>query len=382
MNHINEIIVIGTNHHNTLSMVRCFGEEGRKVSLYIYGASHSYIANSIYVANVLYFATASEAIAAIPLDSSNKPLVIACSDEVSSLMDSQYDVFTQRCHFFNAGKERKITAFMDKQKQLQMAKECGFYVPSSIDVLPNDVVSSEINYPCFIKPKASIYGGKNIAICWNKEELREALKKYPPQYNILIQDYIRKDYEIVVLGISVGDKTVIPGFIQKHREEKGGTTYSTVKPISELNDGIVEACKQLINKIEYQGLWGIECIKQQDKYYFLELNMRNDATTYAMKVAGVNLPFLYLKLIENSNYHIVHNSVKIINSMVEFNDFNFVLKGKVGLFRWIREYRESECKYFFSDNDPNPFNLMRKEYLRFLRKQILTFLCLKSSSKV
>lgn len=370
MNHINKIIIIGTNHHNTLSMVRSFGEEGRQVDLYVYGDNHSYIASSKYVDNVSYHATASDAIAAIPVEPSNKPLVIACSDEVASQMDLQYDMLQQGCHFFNAGKTGRITTYMDKQKQLLLAKECGFHVPSSIDVLPKDVLCTEVQFPCFIKPKASIYGGKNIAICQNEEELKRALMKYAPQYNILVQDYIQKDYEIVILGAVLGDKIVMPGFIQKHREERGGTTYSTVRPIIELNEKLVEACRQMIKKIGYEGLWGIECIKQGDKYYFLELNMRNDATTYAMKVAGVNLPFLYLQLLENISSPIALNPVRIIDSMVEFNDFNFVLKGKVGLFRWIREYKKAECKYYYSPKDIEPCKLRRKEYVSFLKKRI------------
>lgn len=370
MNHINKIIIIGTNHHNTLSMVRCFGEEGRKVNLFIYGDNHSFITSSIYVDSVSYFATATDAVAAIPLASSNKPLVIACSDEVASLMDLQYDVLRQGCHFFNAGETGRVTAFMDKQKQLQLAKECGFQVPLSIDVLPKDVVCTEVNFPCFIKPKASIYGGKNIAICQNEEELKTALKKYNPQYNILVQDYIKKDYEIVVLGATFGDKILSPGFIQKHREERGGTTYSTVRPIIELDQRLVEACRQMIKKIGYQGLWGIECIKQGDKYYFLELNMRNDATTYALKVAGVNLPFLYFQMLENINSPVVLNPVRTINSMVEFNDFNFVLKGKVGLFRWIKEYKKAECKYYYSAVDLTPFCEQKKVYIKFLKSRL------------
>ena len=65
--------------------------------------------------------------------------------------------------------------------------------------------------------------------------------------------------------------------------------------------------------------------------------------------------------------------VRTINSMVEFNDFNFVLKGKVGLFKWIREYKGAECKYFYSSADPKPCTIMKAEYLNFLRKRILKF---------
>lgn len=373
MSHINKIIIIGTNHHNTLSMVRCFGEEGRKVSLFIYGDEQSYIASSIYVSEVSFFPTALDAIEAIPFDGSHKPLIIACSDEVSSLMDLQYNNLIQKCYFFNAGETGRITAFMDKQKQINIANECGFSIPASIDTLPCNVDYSHVNYPCFVKPKASIHGGKKISICRNEKELRTCLNKYDPQFNVLIQDYIKKDYEIVVLGVTLGELTIIPGFIKKHREECGGTTYSTVLPFAELNHSIVDACKRLIQTTKYQGLWGIECIKKGDDYYFLELNMRNDATTYAMKVAGVNLPLLYLQLIENPETPICINPIRPINSIVEFNDFNFVLKGKVGLFRWIREYRHAECKYYHSTQDCSPYNERKKDYIRFLRNRIFGF---------
>lgn len=377
MSHINSnIIIIGTNHHNTLSMVRCFGEEGKRVILYIYGADKSYIANSIYVERVFYFSTASEAINSVKTFAStliSKPIVIACSDEISSIMDIRYEELNKLCHFFNASKAGHITYYMDKQKQLELAKECGFDVPISVDALPEEINCESVSYPCFVKPKASIYGGKNIAICYNQQELKDALNKYDPSYNILVQDYIQKEYEIVILGMSFDGEVVVPGFILKHREEKGGTTFSTVKPISELNSYIVEACKRMINEISYNGLWGIECIKQGDNYYFLELNMRNDATTYSMKVAGANLPLYYYYKVTNSSYTINDASINSINSMVEFNDFNFVLKRKVGLFRWIKDWKSSKCKYFYSKNDINPYYKKRKEYFNFLKKRLIKF---------
>lgn len=376
MNHIVKTIIIGTNHHNTLSMVRSFGEEGHKVILFIYGSENSYIASSIYVESVSYFKLASDSIDAVYSYSEQigeKPVVIACSDEVSSLMDKRYDELISKCYFFNAGEVGRITYFMDKQRQLELARECGFSVPASIDVLPKHVNLDVIDYPCFVKPEASIHGGKNIFICKTKDELKNALTHYSSDYNVLVQDYIHKDYEIVVLGLSVGDRMIIPGFIQKHREERGGTTYATVRPVSELNQRVVESCERIIRSIKYDGLWGIECIKQGEKYFFLELNMRNDATTFAMKVAGVNLPLLFQNLVLNSNVEPEVRNVRTINSMVEFNDFNFVLKRKVGLFRWIREYKGSECRYFHSKEDPMPCCLKKLEYLQFLCKRILKF---------
>ena len=370
---MSNVLIIGTSHHNTLSMVRSFGEEGKKVILYIYGEENSYIASSVYVKSVSYFKTALDAINSIStqvLSTGKKVIVIACSDEVSSLMDLHYDDLTKYCYFFNAGKSGRVTYFMDKQTQLVLAKKCGFSVAFSIDALPNDVNVDNVKYPCFVKPKISIYGGKNIAICNSKEELKKTLMNYNPMYNVLVQDYIQKEYEIVILGLSARGQIIIPGFVQKHREEKGGTTYSTVRPISQINDSIVTACKTMINEIGYEGLWGIECIKQGEKYFFLELNMRNDATTYAIKVAGVNLPCIYQYIVESEDFTSFIKPIRIINSIVEFNDFNFVLKRKLSLFQWIKEYKMAECKYFHSILDLEPYKRKRYEYIKFLFKYL------------
>lgn len=373
-NHMTDIIVVGPEHHNTLSMLRSFGEEGRMVKLYIYGTYNSYIASSIYIKDILYFSTALDAINTIASFESNvsiKPLVIACSDEVASLMDERYDELITKCIFFNAGTSGRLTSFMDKQKQLELAKDCGFCVPSSIDSLPYDINIENVNFPCLIKPKESIHGGKKVSICYDTDDLKKVLITYNPKFSVLVQDYIHKDYEIVILGMSYGGKVFIPGFVHKHREEKGGTTFSTVKPITKLDPHIVEACYNLVIKINYNGLWGIECIKQGDKYFFLELNMRNDATTYAMKVAGVNLPFYFLQSIEQTDMQYKIKDFHEINSMVEFSDFNFVLKGKVNVVKWLKDYRSSDCKYFYSKLDPKPYKQKRKEYIKFLIKRIL-----------
>lgn len=371
MNHINKVIIIGSNHHNTLSMVRSFGECGIHVILMIYGSNKSYIASSKYVERFICVQNVDEALISlfnICVNESVKPIVIACSDEVSSKMDLRYDEFDKLCYFFNAEEKGRITHYMDKQVQANLAKKCRFDVPNSIETLPLNTDYSSISYPCFIKPKESIHGGKNIAQCNNEHELRIAIQNYNPKYEVLIQDYIEKDYEIVILGVSAAGKNYIPGFVQKHREAKGGTTYSTIRPIEELNNGLVDSCRELIGEIKYSGLWGIECIKQGEKFYFLELNMRNDATTYSLVVAGFNLPVVFYKSCIGDVISEIIKPIETIDSMVEFVDFNFVLKRQISYKKWKSQLKTSKCRYFYSLDDKKPYKLYRKEYMLFLIK--------------
>lgn len=370
MSHINDLIIIGVSHHNTLSMVRSVGREGIKPFVILYGHKESYISKSKYVAKCKYVNTAEDAVDAMASfcqKSIIKPVVISCADEVSMILDRRYEELSSLCHFFNAGKTGRITHYMDKQVQTLLAGECGFAAPWSLECLPNEVPFDIIKYPCIIKPKESVHGGKKIFICDNVEELNCSLGEFDKNYAVLIQQFLKGENEVVIIGLSVNGHSIIPGFVKKHRDYKGATTFSTTYPASDLPDSVVASTERMIGEIGYEGLWGIECIKMDNEYYFIELNLRNDATTYSMAVAGVNLPFAYYNsFVDRGNHQQLSNKVEILNSMVEFDDFNFVLKRKVSLRQWRNELKGCRCRYYYDNDDKAPYRAKRIEYVKFL----------------
>lgn len=370
MNHINDLVIIGVSHHNTLSMIRSVGHEGVKPYVFLYGHTKSYIEHSKYIAGYKHVDTAEEAVDALAVfckGADRKPIVITCSDEISMILDRCYDELYSLCHFFNAGEKGRVSHFMDKQVQTTLARESGFATPWSIECLPGNTPLEEVQYPCVVKPKESVHGGKKIFVCNNVKELKVSLKEFDAKYAVIIQQYIKGEYEVVIIGLTMNGQSIIPGFAKKHRDYKGATTYSTIYPISGISRSVVTAAEQMLSQIKYEGLWGIECIKMEGNYYFIELNMRNDATTYSMAVAGVNLPMVYYQAHNDDNY--VFNTpmkVESINSMVEFDDFNFVLKRAVSLFQWKKQLNECRCRYYFDEDDEAPYRAKRKEYIRFL----------------
>ena len=121
----------------------------------------------------------------------------------------------------------------------------------------------------------------------------------------------------------------------------------------------------------YKGLFGIELLKKGDKYYFVEVNLRNDATTYAVCVAGCNLPMAYWKLSNHDNADaILSNPINQINSIVEFNDFVHVLKRQVSLKAWIKQKKTAKCNYCFSPVDKEPYTVQKHDFIRFLFKTL------------
>lgn len=366
----NDLVIIGVSHHNTLSMIRSVGQNGVRPQVILYGHKGSYIEKSKYIADCKHVNTAEEAVDALAdfcQNRSFKPVVISCADEVSMILDRRYEELNSLCHFFNAGKAGRVTHFMDKQVQTSLAGECGFAVPWSLDCIPHEVPFDRVKYPCIIKPKESVHGGKKIYICDNVDELKVSLTGFDKNYDVLVQQYIKGEYEVVIIGLTVNGQTNIPGFVKKHRDYKGATTFSTTYPASELPCLVVASAERMIEQIGYEGLWGIECIKMGDEYYFIELNLRNDATTYSMAVAGVNLPLAYYdSFFDKVNNQQLSNNVDVLNSMVEFDDFNFVLKRRVSLCQWRKELKGCRCRYYYDPYDKAPFKAKRIEYFKFL----------------
>lgn len=369
---MNKIVIIGSSHHNTYSMIRCYGERGIRPDLILYGNPDSYILQSVYIGEIHVAKDATDAILLLRKFYTDC-LVIACSDEVASFMDKSYEELIRYFYFFNCGSTGMLTYFMDKVVQSDVASQVGLKVPSSIDAKPDKIDPRNLSYPCIIKPLESINGGKNIQICRSETEVRTALNSFDVESKVMIQQYVEKDFELVVVGLSFNGDIHIPAFIHKHRETKGGTTYATVRPVSELPTNVLSSCRRLVEKMSYQGLFGIELICKDEDFYFIEINLRNDATTYAIAIAGCNLPLAFWGLVNGQNAsNIFAKPIRKINSMVEFKDFVHVLKRHVSLLTWIKQRKGCECKYCYSSLDKRPYRKQKQDFIKFLFKMIYT----------
>lgn len=352
----NAIVIIGGEHHNTLGMLRCIGMAGLDADIIILGAHSSFISKSKYI-NSLHHQTSLDGLIdllrSLYAGERLNPVLFTCSDSAESFLDNHYDDLKNSFAFFNAGKQSMITGLMNKQTQIQLAVNVGLEVPYSIEF--NGIVDG-ILYPCIVKPVESIKGGKQVEICKDESELKEVLLHFDKNNKVQIQQLLEKEKEIVVLGVSVNEEIVIRGFIDKQREHDGGTLYSTVRPIEDLNDGLVDSCKALIKECGYEGLFGIEFIQNKGHYYYIETNFRNDATTYALACAGVNLPLIYYLAKTGQDYSNEKNKkVRVVNSIVEWNDFKHRKENNVPLLLWIRDFFGAKCKYYWNWKDPLPF---------------------------
>ena len=126
------MIVIGTNHHNTLGIIRSLGQKNIYPDVILYGndVADGFVVHSKYIRACHCFETAEEAIKELSklctngnINEKRRICVITCSDEVASILDYQYEEWKERLSFFNCGEKGLLTYYMDKQVQVEIAKE-------------------------------------------------------------------------------------------------------------------------------------------------------------------------------------------------------------------------------------------------------------------
>ena len=378
-----KVIIIGVSHHNTYGMLKCFGEYGVMPILILYGCDKSYILHSKYIFESF---VVKDECAAINLlsDKADKwkgCLIVSCTDAIASAIDMKYDELKDHYYVFNCGKAGRLTYFMNKLIQTDCAKKIGFDVPESVEGAIIEVGECNVPYPRIIKPVESIHGGKKISICHNEDDFKQSISLFGHKDKVIVQQFVEKDYEIVIVGASLHGEICIPGYVHKHRDEKGGTTFSTIKSFDKLPPHLLTTCKKLIEEMNYQGLFGIELINKEDKYFFIEINLRSDATTYGVAKAGSNIPLALYECIINNGPLICDNIRGEIQSMVEFQDFIHVLRRTVSLPTWYKQLRNSQCRYFYSKEDKKPYDIYRKDYMLFLVKRAIRFWCYANKKK-
>lgn len=368
-----KVIIIGVSHHNTYGMLKCFGEYGVMPILILYGCDKSYILHSKYISESF---VVKDECAAINLlsDKADKwkgCLIVSCTDAIASAIDMKYDELKNHYYVFNCGKAGRLTYFMNKLIQTDCAKKIGFDVPESVEGTIIEVGECNVPYPRIIKPVESIHGGKKISICHNEDDFKQSISLFGHKDKVIVQQFVEKDYEIVIVGASLHGEVCIPGYVHKHRDEKGGTTFSTIKSSDKLPQRMLTTCMKLVKEMNYQGLFGIELIKHEEKYFFIEINLRNDATTYGLAKAGANLPLALYDSIAKGSQLYSGNIEKEIQSMVEFPDFIHVLRRTVSLITWYKQLKNAGCRYFYSKEDKRPYHVYKNGFIRFLVKRAI-----------
>lgn len=365
----NDVIVWGSDHQNTLGLVRSLGEAGIHpfVMIVMHDNDKSFILKSKYINKGYIFSSNQNCLEYILKEFSTKqpkPIIIATSDTATSLIDANYDDLIKHFYIPNGGRCGALEQLMSKKVISNLASQIGFIIPTTWTI-SDCSHHNEIDFPCIVKPIRSIIGSKSdITVLKNKAQMQQYFREKNAS-NFIIQKYIEKEYEFQLIGCSLdsGRTILMPGYTRIIRSSFGTNTGYLKYYLSnnfENQLGIsIKKCTELIKACEYTGLFSMEFIRSKDNIsYFLEVNFRNDANAYSVTAAGINLPYILVSYFAGTldlKYYQFNHRNKVIFVMPEFVDIMQVVYRKISIFKWIFDAMKTDCFIYFHRYDPMPF---------------------------
>lgn len=370
----NKVIVIGGDHHNTLWVIRSLGLGGISSFAIVINPNkkRSFVAKSRYLKQswVIDNEIGIKEILLNNFSSENLPPVIICaSDGSANYIDEHYDELKSQFLMSNIKGEGKLISYwMNKFIMNKAAKDAGFNVPKTWEIDMNStnmshyLVPTEIIYPCIIKPQKSCMGTKyDFEICYNQKQLLNYIKNVRQHSScILIQEYLKPDYETAIIGVRLPNskKNILSGVLLKigtctSKHNMGMPTYECVVP--ELEPWIDKAAIEcFFQKIDYYGIYSIEFFISNGKTYFLEINLRTDGDMFVYTMGKVNLPLLWVTDVTGNNISTLQQKIKRITyGMLEIPYVKY-LKFK-NIIQGIKELIRSDCFATYNTKDIKPF---------------------------
>lgn len=351
-----EVLIVGSDHQNTLGVIRALASYGVTVSVLIHTKSNSdrvrcfksrFLNGRRIIAVPDKEAILNAIREYIPMHSNGLIPVIPTNDFTAYCIDDHFDELSNRFVLPSIGnKEGEIAKMMDKHYLNEIVGKHGILVAKSTIVeCKNDIELSlpfDKKYPCVLKPIVSAFGKKSdIFIVHSLEQLRESIRYYREAgyERIMVQEYIDKDYELCTFGcITANTREAYFGTLKKIRyyPYSRGASLSYAQFVN-APYAVQQILEFLIN-INFNGLFDFETFVCGEKVYLNEINFRNSGNTWAIVKSGVNAPLAWtldsLGLTVPFKNHIVDNDSFFMN---ETSDLHYLFDRKISPFSWLRD---------------------------------------------
>ena len=298
-------------------------------------------------------------------ESEERPVILLPTDDhVAALLDHYLDRLST--HFLQPHvmqEQDGLFRLMDKSRQKELARQAGLpvaegwvcsYVEGAYQV-PDDVT-----FPCFTKPIDSAEGHlkQYQQRCDDGEQLAALLAKVSASYcgRMLVEAYHPIDRELAVLGVSMGERSVVPALIEMDCGLNGVMGTGRVLPIAPDLQAKLQA---FMAQTQLTGLFDIDLYESEGVVYFNELNLRYGANGFALTHGGLNLPQLLID-------HLVKGHADVTGSEAietpysfanEFQLQNIYLSGRIGFGQYQHLKKAADVRSLRFANDSNPLRM-------------------------
>lgn len=364
------VIVFASDHFNTLGVLRCLAEKDIVPTLILVQDSRkSYLVDSSNcVVKMIKVGTIpegyTELLKLLHSSTNNKPVVLTGMDRIQYFLDSKLNELKDKCYLFNSGVQGRIGELMNKFTQNKIAAECNLN-PIQTRIVCNGDFDHSLNYPVLTKAiDSEQIGWKDMVhICKNEMDLKLAYSQIDSE-KLLLQNYIDKENELAIMGISYndGNEILMPLELKYMRSTEGAYgTYNYLEQFS--NEALKSNIQKFFKKVKYNGIFEIEFLIDKNKVlWFLEVNFRISCWVHGYCDCGFNMPYIYAKACVDgfldSSLISIHKTPFFC--LLEPSDFMAHVLGNkdVSLWQWIKDFRNADAYYFYDKKDPKPFYKM------------------------
>lgn len=362
----NKVIIIGTNHFNTLGLIRSFGVNGINPYVIIINPNNSnnYCIKSKYVKEYNIVNSYDEALSVLLEGVHNenlKPVLVPSSDGGIYMIDTHHNLLSERYILPHINhKQGEIAKLMNKANQMRWAKELEIRTAETYLINFDDENWETIKYPmpCIVKPVLSHEGNKSdIKRCETHDELSLYIKELKAKgySRILLQEFIIKEYEMELFGSILENKKEIPYILTKHIREWPPIGGSVCCHEFILNENLHRQAKNILQKIQKYGLVGnfdIEIIYKDGIIFLNEINFRNSGDVYACFHNKLYYSYYsYLDMIGVNDFKMNLNYKADSYAMCEDRDIMWVKGKMISLKKWLKYFLKTKDFAYFSWSD-------------------------------
>lgn len=359
-----KIIVFALEHYNPLNMIRAFGENGINPIYISVKRRYEVACRSKYISALHRVDTVEEGyffLMAKYGDETEKPYVVFSDDKSVGFFDLHYDEWKDKFIAFNAGEQGRINKYMDKYEIQQLAKRHGFKVlDSHVLNTKEDCIPKNLDYPVITKDISPNSGAwkSDVFICQNEAVLREAMKEIESP-KIMVQHFVDKQNEMALEGYTINqgnDMQIVTQLTWKYLIQG---YYSPFHDVCEFADKDMESkLTSMFKEIGFEGVFEVEFLIDKDgALYFMETNFRASAWNPTGMVAGMPLPYLWIKGMENGRIDPSDRKhFDPFTSMSEIIDYGKRVEGGMcTLGEWLKDFKEAKCTYIYNKDDLGPW---------------------------